>query len=156
MKMDAREIDQVNEYTIFKVAEKDKFVYLVKMTDEKEDSTGKIFSFNSLSDAVDFCEKKTLILLTVSKDGTDSTRRYYVLGSVKEFWEKITELTKGIAMPFEVTEALVEHGVYKFPTKGYLCIGDYKFGDAIGKISGEKYLKECKEAAYKANKKLFI
>ena len=116
-------IAYVNEFTIIGVlAHRKVDSYIVTRTNDDSD-TG--WPFDTLFEAVQFCENRFPCLLTIAPDGDDGPKECYVYDKLDKAIEKIKE-------NYDIPQSFYDNYEMPIGENGYIWIEGYDWGDLIG------------------------
>lgn len=122
----SKTIDYVNGFMITKELAHHQTHYYVFEADEDYGAKNDMaWQFDTLYEAVQFCENRFPCLVTIAPDGDDGPKECYVYDKLDDAIEKIKE-------SYDIPQSFYENYEMPIGENGYIWIEGYDFGDSIG------------------------
>ena len=132
-------IDYVNGFMITKeLAHHQTHYYVYEADDDYGAKDDMAWQFDTLWEAVQFCESKHLCLLIIAPEGDDGPKDFSLYDEEDKALEKIEE-------KYTIPDTFYDCGVMRIGDKGYIAMCAYDWGDPIGDKPASYYLKRLEK-----------
>lgn len=130
----SKTVDKVNGFTIMKEWAHHQTHYYVYESEEDDEA----WQFDTLFEAVQFCESERLCLLIIAPEGDDSPKDFALYDKEEQAIDKIKE-------KYTIPDSFYDCGVMRIGKKGYVALCAYDWGNPIGDKPADYYLKRLEK-----------